>query len=309
MLHGNGKHPSALVHQPVQHAQKRRPVAVTQRALSPVLEKISTAFQYFLGGAFGISVHMASLYAPFDHMGCGHHFPLRIKPFFFFPRKTASDVIDRKSAFFRHMNERHLRRVAKPSFSGRNSVIAENTAQQKMRLSVFLPFRILPELIRKKTGKFFPFHHFSVQIAFRNRHPVLRQRTGLVRADDVHRAQRLHRRQFPHDRSGPHHPRYAERKYDRNDGRKPFRYCRHCQRHGGQKHLAHIPLLPDGNHKQQGAYRNGQNAEYFSQLSELDLQRRQLFPRFVEHIRNMPDAGIHPDRRHDPLAPSPRHIS
>ena len=53
-----------------------------------------------------------------------------------------------------------------------------------------------------------------------NRHLVLRQRTGLVRADDLCAAQRLHSRKAADDGIALGHVRYADGEYDGNDGGK-----------------------------------------------------------------------------------------
>ncbi len=70
-----------------------------------------------------------------------------------------------------------------------------------------------------------------------DRHLVLRQRPGLVRADDRGAAERFDNGQAAHQRVPPDHAPHADRQRDRDDGRKGLGHHCHRQRDAEHEHL------------------------------------------------------------------------
>ena len=66
-------------------------------------------------------------------------------------------------------------------------------------------------------------------------HAVLRERAGLIRADDLRAAKRFHRRQPADDRVAAGHIRNADGEHDRDDRRKALRDGGHGERDRNHK--------------------------------------------------------------------------
>ena len=64
-----------------------------------------------------------------------------------------------------------------------------------------------------------------------NGHLILRERSGLVRTDNLCASERLNRRQAADHRLPLRHARDADREYDRDNRRKSLRDRRDCKRH------------------------------------------------------------------------------
>ena len=87
-----------------------------------------------------------------------------------------------------------------------------------------------------------------------DRHLVLGQRAGLVRADHRRRAQRLDRRQLLDDRPLARHALHAEREHDRQDRRQPLRDRGDGQRDADEQHVDEVGCRLDVGREQDRGY-------------------------------------------------------
>ena len=87
-------------------------------------------------------------------------------------------------------------------------------------ITVFLHPRITAKRHRRSQ------QHPILAVIIDNRHFVLCQRTGLVRADDLRAAERFHRCQLTNDRILLAHIGHADGKHDRHDRCQTLRYRR-----------------------------------------------------------------------------------
>ncbi len=137
-----------------------------------------------------------------------------------------------------------------------------------------------------------------------DRHLVLRQRPGLVRADHRRRPERLDRGQLLHDRPLLRHPLHAERQHHRQHGRQPLRHRGHRQRHPDEQHRDEIRRRPDVGGEQDRADHDGRDRdhrdpEHAADPVDLPLQRRHLRLRPPEQTRDGAHLRRHPGRGHD----------
>ena len=79
------------------------------------------------------------------------------------------------------------------------------------------------------------------ELGFHHAHPVLCQRSGLVRADDGCRPEGLAGVKFPHQILLFQHLAHAQRKADRHAHRQPFRHRHDNKRHGDHKRVERHP--------------------------------------------------------------------
>ena len=75
------------------------------------------------------------------------------------------------------------------------------------------------------------------ELGFHHAHPVLCQRSGLVRADDGCRPEGLAGVKFPHQILLFQHLAHAQRKADRHAHRQPFRHRHDNKRHGDHQRV------------------------------------------------------------------------
>jgi hypothetical protein len=114
-----------------------------------------------------------------------------------------------------------------------------------------------------------------------DRHLVLGQRAGLVRADDGGRSERLDGRQALDDRAAGRHPLDAEREHQREDRGQALGHRRDRQRHPDQQHVDQIRRLVDvGGQQDRGDDHDRDHdhdeAEHPPEMLDLALQGRLL---------------------------------
>ncbi len=140
-----------------------------------------------------------------------------------------------------------------------------------------------------------------------DRHLVLRQRPGLVRADHRGRPERLHRRELLHDRPPTGHALHAEGKDDRENGRQALGHRGDRQRHADEQDVDDVGRVLDVCGQQNRRHDHDRDddhghAERASGPIHLALQRRALLLRAAEQARDVPHLGRHAGGRHDRAA-------
>ena len=129
-------------------------------------------------------------------------------------------------------------------------------------------------------------------------HAVLRQRAGLVRADDLCAAERLHSGQPADDGVAARHVRHADGEHDRDDGRKALRDGRYRKGDGHHERIhdhiggqiARSQQLHAEDHDADAQHEPGED---FRELRELDLQRRLPVLRLRQRVRDLAHLRLH----------------
>ncbi len=137
-----------------------------------------------------------------------------------------------------------------------------------------------------------------VSIGILHRHPVLRQRAGFIRADDLRAAERFHRCQPADDGVLFRHLRHTDGKDDGDHGHEAFRNRGDGQAHGQHEGVqddvhgkAARPEKPDG--KDHDADAEDDPRQNLGQARKLFLQRRRLFLRLCERVRDLAHLRLH----------------
>ena len=112
-----------------------------------------------------------------------------------------------------------------------------------------------------------------VQPGLHQRHAVLGQCAGLIRADDAGAAQCFYRRKTADDGVFLHHPLYTDGKDDGDDGGQALRNGRDGQRHGGHENLQRRDAVHTPHNEDDAAGTKGHDAKVLSKLTKLLLQR------------------------------------
>ena len=148
-----------------------------------------------------------------------------------------------------------------------------------------------------------------IAVSIDNRHFVLCQSTGLVRADNLRAAERFNRRQFTDDRVLLAHIGHADRKHDGHNRGQAFRNRRNSQtdrnHEGIQKYLSvQTARAQKADGKNDDADSQHQHRQNLAELCQLDLQRRFTFLRLCQRVRDLTHFGIHTRRTNHCRAPA-----
>ena len=124
--------------------------------------------------------------------------------------------------------------------------------------------------------------HVPVHPDLPRRHLVLRERAGLVRADDRRAAERLHGREAADQRAALHEPLHAQRERNRDDGRQRLGHDGDRERDAEHQHVderlaAHDTQRDDDDDdRERGAHQRAAEAvEVLLQRRRARLDRRQ----------------------------------
>ena len=120
----------------------------------------------------------------------------------------------------------------------------------------------------------------------RDGHAVLRERTGLVRADDLRAAERLDCREPADDRTAAAHVRHTDRQHDRHDRGQPLRNGRDRKAHGDEERVEH-----DREHDRADAQH--QPRQDAAQLRQAQLQGRLVLLRLRKCVGDVPHLRLH----------------
>ena len=151
-----------------------------------------------------------------------------------------------------------------------------------------------------------------------NRHPVLRQRSRLIRTDHIGAAQSLHRCQPAHNGICLRHTGDTQRQNQRNNGRQPFRNRRDSKRDRDHEHLQNCAQVSFRSHhhienKDENADENDHHRQLFAKLVQLLLQRRLTVLRLVQNTGDLshfrPHACVRYQKPASPIGDAASHES
>ena len=142
-----------------------------------------------------------------------------------------------------------------------------------------------------------------------NRHPVLCQRSRLIRTNHIGAAQSLHRCQPAHNGIGLRHTCDTQRQNQRNNGRQPFRNRRDSKRDRDHEHLQNCAQVSFRSHhhienKDENADENDHHRQLFAKLVQLLLQRRLTVLCLVQNTGDLSHFRPHPCVRYQKPASS-----
>ena len=134
-----------------------------------------------------------------------------------------------------------------------------------------------------------------------DRHLVLRERAGLVGADDLRAAKRLDCRELADDRIVLAHLRDADREHDRDDGGKALRNGSNGKRdsdHEGIEHESHVAeeahaVFQPRDDEDEGADHDADDRKDLGELVELLLERRLLVLCLGQSVGNLAHLRVH----------------
>ena len=137
-----------------------------------------------------------------------------------------------------------------------------------------------------------------------NRHLVLRERAGFVRADDLRAAERFHGGEAPDDGVAAGHIRHADGKHHRHNGGKAFRDGGNGQRHRDHKRIENhieveITRTEQLHAEDDNADHNDEPREDNGELAELALQRRFALRGAGKRVSNLAHLGLHAGGCHE----------
>ena len=148
-------------------------------------------------------------------------------------------------------------------------------------------------------GKGFGKELFIVAVVVYDSHFVLGERAGLVRADYLSASERFNSRQLAYNGVAAGHVGNTYRKHYGNDGGKSLGDRRNCKAHGYHKGVEDRLAGEVGVHtdevygKYNNAYAEHEEAQYFAELIELELERRLLILRLRQRIGDLAHLGLH----------------
>ena len=135
-----------------------------------------------------------------------------------------------------------------------------------------------------------------------HRHLVLRERAGLVRADDRRAPERLDDRQAPHERLPLHHPADSDRERDRDDSGQRLGDDGDGERDAEHEHLDHRQSASEADDHDQRDDRHRRLAERGAQAIEIDLERRAAALDRLDQARDVAKLRRHAGGDDEPLA-------
>ncbi len=135
-------------------------------------------------------------------------------------------------------------------------------------------------------------------------HLVLRQGTGLVRADRGGASQGLHGGELADEGVADDHLAHSQREADGDDGGQALGHGGDGEADRGHEHLEDVAALQDTHEEHDGTDSQRRDAEDLPHLRELLLQRRVLGHLLLDHRRDEPDLRVHPRVGDDASAPA-----
>ncbi len=153
-----------------------------------------------------------------------------------------------------------------------------------------------------------------IAVKIRDRHPVLGQGAGLIRADHLGAAERFDRGQLPDDGVALGEVGHADGKHDGHHGGEALRNGGDRQAYGEHegvqnRRAAEVAAAQQVEHKDERADGEHADAQHVAELVQLLLERRRLFPRFGEGAGNLAHFRLHAGRRHHALAAPVDHVA
>ena len=132
----------------------------------------------------------------------------------------------------------------------------------------------------------------------RDGHAVLRERTGLVRADDLRAAERLDCREPADDRAAAAHVRHADRQHDRHDRGQPLRNGGDRKAHGDEERIEHDAAADRSGAQHADREHDRADAQHqprqdAAQLRQAQLQGRLVFLRLRKCVGDVPHLRLH----------------
>ena len=137
-----------------------------------------------------------------------------------------------------------------------------------------------------------------------DRHLVLGQGAGFVRADHRGAAEGLDRPQPADQRMALHHPLHAQRQSDGHDRRQSFRYGGDRQAYGRQERLHQLAPAPPLQSEHHRHKHEAQVHDPFAELLEPLLERRGLLLDLLDHPGNLAELGLHAGLGHHGPGPA-----
>ncbi len=126
-----------------------------------------------------------------------------------------------------------------------------------------------------------------------HRHAILRERPGLVGADDVDRAERLDGGQLADQGVAAEHSLGPDGQGNRNDGGQPFRHHRHGHADRGQEHRADRLASHHAHEQDQRRHDDARNSQGLADPVQLLLQGRGLGGDLLNHPGDLAQLGPH----------------
>ena len=129
-------------------------------------------------------------------------------------------------------------------------------------------------------------------------HAVLRERAGLIRADDLRAAERLHGREAADDRAAAAHVRHADGQHDRHDRGQPLRNGRNREADGDQERIEHDAAVdrPGAQHadrEHDHADAQHEPCQDAAQLRQAQLQGRLILLCLRERVGDVAHLRLH----------------
>ena len=133
---------------------------------------------------------------------------------------------------------------------------------------------------------------------FRHGHAVLRERTGLIRADDLRAAERLHGREPADDRAAAAHVRHADRQHDRHNCGQPLRDRRDREADSDEECVEHDtavdgPGAQHADHEHHHADAQHEPRQDAAQLRQAQLQGRLILLCLRKRIGDVAHLRLH----------------
>ena len=226
-------------------------------------------------------------------MDGGHHLPVGIEGNLRQPGPAVSDNVLIKAIAFSQPYQCGFRGIADLVVTADGGIAAQQGRPQQRLLYRVMEIGVLRV------------DHPSAGIQLLDRHAVLRQRTGLIRADHGHAAQPLHRLQMADDGVFLGHFPGAEGQHNGDDGAERLGDGRYCQRDGKEEGVHHVFVPPqhaDG--KQHRTDHQNDDGELPAELIQTDLQRGFPFLRVFQQQSDLSHFSIHAGGRHQEAPPA-----
>ncbi len=221
----------------------------------------------------------------------GHHLAVGVKGDLLLTAENITDQVLVQADVARGLDQRVFGGVADALAVHDAGIVVEDHAVEQLTVGV------VGEV------KLFLADTLAVDIDFLHRHLVLRQRAGLVGADDRHAAEAFDRLQILDNGVFLCHFLGAHRLYDRDDRAERLGDRRHSQRHGvhqgADDRLALPAALPHRQHEHQHADDHNDDRQLARELVQTLLQGRFLFLGGIHQRGDLADLGVHGGLGHE----------
>ncbi len=186
-----------------------------------------------------------------------------------------------------------------------SSVVAENSHLHQ--LPELRPvFQVLLRSVRCSVALgWFEFHPFVRNPKMADRHPVFRERSGLVRQDHGCRPEDLDGRQAFDQSILSRHPPHAAGKRQRGDHRKPFRNSGDSKGNGAVDHQKYVFALQDAGSGNKGGQDERRPDQLPGQLRQAFFKRRVVRHSFFGELRDAAEFSSRSDCDDNPGSAAP----